>query len=236
MSLLVFQHVAAETPALLGAILQNYGHRLRVVALYAGEPIPLDLDDVDGIISMGGPMNVADAAQYPWIAPEMAYLKTAHEAGVPIVGICLGAQLLATALGGEVAAMPTPEVGWHPVNLAFPGTTDPIYGGITWKSTQLHLHGQEVTKLPSGAVPLAGSKQCRTQAFRVGLRSYGFQYHFEYDRADIEWLSRDPMVAAAGANAPQIVKDISVHFDAYRRLGDRLGHNLAMLLFPIEKR
>src|SRR5690606_13233304 len=100
------------------------------------------------------------------------YLRQAHEANVPMVGICLGLQLIATALGGKVEAMPAAEVGWHTVKLAFPGTIDPIYAGIPWQHMQFHLHGQEVTALPPGATPLAASKVCKNQAVKVGLKTY----------------------------------------------------------------
>jgi GMP synthase (glutamine-hydrolysing) len=123
MSLLVFQHHENEPPCVLGSVLQDHGHKLRIVELFAGQTVPPDLDDVDGILSMGGPANVDETAHYSWITPELEFLKNAH-GKVPIVGICLGAQLIATALGGKVAAMPTPEVGWAVVKQAFPGTID----------------------------------------------------------------------------------------------------------------
>lgn len=236
MSLIVFEHHPEETAAILGMILLHYGHRLRVVKLHAGDPVPPDLDDVDGIISMGGPMNVDQAAEYPWIEAEMAYLRTAHEAGVPIVGVCLGAQLIAAAMGGKVEAMAQPEVGWHPVKLAFPGTIDPIFAGIPWQHIQFHLHGQEVTQLPPGATPLAGSRMTRNQAFRVGQTTYGFQYHFEWDEPIIQMIADDPLAVAAGVTREQLLEQVAEHFDGYRRLSDRLCHNIANLLFAVARK
>lgn len=236
MSLLIFQHHANEPPAALGEVLRNHGHRPRVVKLFAGEPLPPDLDDVDGIVSMGGSMNVDQADAHPWIAGEMALLKAAHDAGVPVVGVCLGAQLLAVALGGKVAAMAAPEAGWHNVKLAFPGTMETLYQGVPWDTMQFHLHGQEVTQLPPGATPLAGSKACKTQSFKVGLRSYGFQYHFEYTEADIKAAAGDELAKAAGLTAEALDAQTKGHYDAYRRLGNRLCENMALLLFPIDRR
>src|SRR5690606_9295573 len=116
------------------------------------------------------------ADQHPWMAGEMALLKAAYEAEIPIVGICLGCQLLAAALGGEVGPMDAgPEIGWHTVQLGFPGTIDPLHNGVPWKTTQFHAHGQEIKKLPAGAVPLAGSKACKMQAWKAGYRTCGFQ-------------------------------------------------------------
>jgi len=236
MSLIVFQHHRDEGACLLGATLQSLGHKLEHVALYDDQPVPNDLDGVDGIISMGGPMNVGDADEHNWIGPELAYLKAAHDADVPIVGICLGAQLLASALGGKVAEMDRPEVGWQTVTLAFPGTTDNLLAGIGWNTTQFHLHGQQVTDLPAGSAPLATSGACRNQAFKVGMRSYGFQYHFEWNRRQIQQFARDWLVTKAGVVADDIIAQCDEHFDAYRRLGDRLCRQIGMLLFPVDKK
>jgi len=236
MGILIFEHAKHEGPAVLGTILQGYGHRLRSVKLYTGDTVPVDLDEVDGIVSMGGPMNVDQADKYPWLEREMQYLKAAHEAHVPIVGVCLGAQLIAAALGGQVASMSEPEIGWHPVSLAFPGTVDPILSGIGWKTIQFHIHGQEVTKPPPGGVGLVSSARCKTQAFNVGLTTYGFQYHFEWDRQDLEHIVQDPCIAEAGLSGQEILPQANEFYDDYRRLGDRLCHTIAMNLFPIDKR
>jgi len=235
MALLVFQHVEYEAPAELGSILQNDGHRLRIIELYNGGIIPADLDDVDGVVSMGGPMNVDQAADYPWIEHELNYLKRAHGANKPIVGICLGAQMIATALGGQVQDMEKPEVGWQPLTLAYAGTVDTLYLGVPWNTVPFHLHGQEITGLPPGGTLLASSAMCRHQAFKVGLRTYGFQYHFECNESQIDRFARDGMVEQAGATADEIVESVSEHYDSYRRLGDRLAHNIAAYLFSIKR-
>jgi GMP synthase-like glutamine amidotransferase len=234
MALLVFIHHPQEGPGILGDVLRDCGHQLREVRLFDRQGVPPTLDDVAGIISMGGPMNVDEAAEHAWIDAEMVCLKKAHGAGLPIVGVCLGAQLIGAALGGQVAAMPKPpgpEVGFQPVRLTFPGTNDPLLAGIPWTSTQFHLHGQEVVKLPPEGVPLVSSKMCKTQAFRVGQTTYGFQYHFEWDREDLAQAAADGLVAKAGLTAQGITASIASHYDGYRRLGDRLCANIAMMLF-----
>ncbi|MCX5663027.1 MAG: type 1 glutamine amidotransferase [Planctomycetota bacterium] len=235
MSLLVFQHHADESPSRLGTILADQGHKLRTIKLHEGQAVP-DLDDVDGIVSMGGPQNVDQAEQFPYLKDEMALLKSAHDKGLPIVGVCLGAQLIAAALGGKVAAMAQPEVGFQNVKLAFPGTVDTLYQGITWDNFQCHLHGQEVTTLPPGGTPLAGSKACKTQAFKVGLTTYAFQYHFEWDLKDLAMVPRDPMAKAAGLTTETWDAQVKDHYDNYRRRGDRLSETIATMLFPIDKR
>ena len=238
MATVVFEHHASEHPARLGAILRDFGHRLRVITLHAGDAVPPDLDDVDGIISLGGPMNVTEADQHPWMAREMDLIRQAHDAGIPLVGVCLGAQIIAAALGGNVAPMSEAEIGWHRVRLTFPGTTDPLLAGIPWNARQFHLHGQEVTDLPPGATPLAGSAACKVQAFKVGLRTYGFQYHFEWTRADIErvFQKHADWITKAGGSIDELRRGLDEHYQIYRHLGDRQINNLANLLFALEKR
>ncbi len=236
MSILVFQHESNESAGVLGDVLQRHGHRLRTIRLDQGNPVPTDLDDVDGIVSMGGLANVDQTSQYPWLQPEMDLIKQAHEAGLPVVGICLGAQLIATALGGKVEKMKQPEIGWHPLAVGFAGTTDPIFAGVTWHAVQFHLHGQEVTELPAGSVPLASSTLCKHQAFKVGFTTYGFQFHFEWTLQTLGQLNQDGMFNHAGVNGDVVINDAEQHYSTYRRLGDRLCENLATYLFPIDKR
>lgn len=231
MSLVVFQHRNDEPAACLGAMLQSHGHRLRVIDLSSGGRVPVDLDDVDGVVSMGGPMNVDEADRHPWLTEEANYLKAAHDAGKPVVGVCLGAQLIAQALGGQVAPMQQPEAGWADVKLAFPGTIDAIYIGIPWTTPQYHLHGQEVTDLPPDATPLAGSAQCRNQAFKVGMTTYGFQYHFEWDYDQCMHFGKDACAKDPDVEPARLHDDTNRNFDRYRHLADRLCRNIATYLF-----
>jgi len=238
MPILVFEHTPSETPARLGAALRDQGHRLRVLELYEGDPLPPDLDDVHGILSLGGPMNVDQTEQHNWIYSEMELIRAAHERELPVVGLCLGAQMVAKALGGEVGPMDQPEAGWHQVELAFPGTMDPIYSGTPWRTQQFHLHSQQVTTLPPEATHLASSPQCQYQAFKVGLTTYAFQYHFEWNREELETVisENESMLREAGCDPDELRRQTDEHYELYRHLGDRLGHMLATLLFPIDKR
>ena len=184
MPIVVFQNHPHETPGRLGHILGGHGQALEICRTYTGDAIPGDLDNVDGLLILGGPMNVTDTEQHAWIPQVKTMIQAAHDEGLPVVGICLGAQLIADTLGGEVGAMETPEVGFGTVTSTFFGSTDPLLVGVPWNTQQFHLHAQEVTKAPPGGtpIPLQGSKACKVQAFRVGLTTYGFQYHFEWDR------------------------------------------------------
>src|SRR5262249_16709292 len=117
----------------------------------------------------------------------------------------------------------------------FPGTIDTIFQGIPWETMQMHLHGQEVTQLPSGGTPLAGSKMCKIQAFKIGMTTYGFQYHFEWAAEDLRLAARAGLVAKAGATSESITQSTPQYYDDYRRLGDRLCETIALTLFPIDK-
>lgn len=234
MSLLVFEHHPDETSGRLGEICRAFGHRLDVRRMYQGDAAPNDLNGVDGVISMGGPMNVSDADQHAWMKPQMALLRAAHDQGSPVVGVCLGAQMIAAALGGEVGAMSQTEVGWRPVTQAFAGTIDPLLAGVPWRSMQFHSHGCEVTAPPPASALLMSSDACRQQAFRVGLTTYGFQFHFEWTADRLRKVAAGDF--AKQSDNGQIIADLPRHYDDYRRLGDRLCSQIAELLFPIDKR
>jgi GMP synthase-like glutamine amidotransferase len=238
MPILVFEHTATEPPAQLGSALRDQGHRLRVLELYEGDALPPDLDDVHGLVVLGGPMNVDEQQEHPWLYSEMELIRSAHEQQLPIVGLCLGAQLVAKALGGEVQPMDKPEVGWKQVELTFPGTMDPLFAGIPWRTQQFHLHGQQVTTLPEDATSLAGSEACQHQAFKVGLTTYAFQFHFEFTREQLHEViaANEKTIGEAGESLETIKSETNEHYQLYRHLGDRLANNIAMLLMPLDKR
>ncbi|MEM1109208.1 MAG: type 1 glutamine amidotransferase [Planctomycetota bacterium] len=240
MAILVFEHHPLETAGRLGTILNEQGHKLRIVQLYRGEAVPPDLDDVDGVVCMGGPQNTDEADQHDWMQPELDLIKAAHDADLPVLGICLGAQLIATSLGGEVGHMDQREIGFAEVTSSFFGSTDPVLIGLPWKTTMFHAHGCEVTKAPPGGtpIPLQGSQGCKCQAFRVGLNTYGFQYHFEWTRAMIDRiLTDDPEFYGSGEKSlDEVSLSLNQHYDAYRHMGDRLCNNLVTLMFPLDKR
>ena len=240
MALIVFEHHPLETADRLGTVLNEHGHKLTIIRLHRGETVPADLDDVDGVISLGGPMNVGEIDDHAWMQPELDYLQAAHEADLPVLGICLGAQLIATALGGAVDKMDAPEIGFAKVTSTFFGTTDTLHLGIPWDTMPFHAHGQEVNTPPPGGTPapLSGSKACKCQSFRVGLNTYGFQYHFEWSRKTIEMVvADDPDFYGSGElDTDDLLRSLDTHFENYRHLGDRLCQNIANLLFPIDKR
>lgn len=244
MPIIVLQHAATDGIGRLGPALRDYAHRLDIrrldlPATQGGRGVPVDFDDVDAVISLGGPMNVGD--DVPWMNAELAYLREAHARQLPVLGICLGAQMIAAALGGEVVAMTSPpgEFGLCAVEQTPAGNTDRILAGIPWTSWQFQAHGQMVTKLPEGATLLQTSKACKVQAFSVGLRTYGFQYHFESTRADMDGFLADKwsqeLLGKLGTSAAEVRKVADERADAFARLGDRLCVNIASFMFPMRK-
>ena len=244
MAILILQHASHCGPGRLGSCLRDHGFALdiRRLDLAADHPlqrgktvgVPTDLDNVHGVVSLGGPMNVGD--NLPWMAAEIALLKKAHEAQLPVVGICLGHQLIAHALGGTVGPMDKPELGFHDVSLTVPAQTETLMGGIPWTTPQYQSHGQEVKQLPPGAMLYASSKACKHQAFKVGLRTFGFQYHFECDQSMIAELEKCDKGVGEWAHKSEAPKghDPAAAMEMFSRAADRLCVNIAAFLFPIK--
>jgi GMP synthase-like glutamine amidotransferase len=238
MAIVVLEHSDLDPSLRLGKTLRDYGHRLRVRRVHRGEPVPADLDDVHGVISMGGEPSSNDAS-LPWLAPEMAFLRAAHAAALPVVGICLGCQVLARALGGEVGPVGGPgiEIGWQPVTLTDAGRDDIVHSGIGWSTMQFHWHREMVTKLPPGARALASSKLSPVQAWSIGLRTYAFQFHPEVEPATIDaWIADDPeALAEGGITEADIRGQTQANYAAFHRITQRLFEQIALLLMPVDR-
>jgi GMP synthase-like glutamine amidotransferase len=219
----VVQHVAHEGPGLIFGALSDRGARVEVVRLDAGDPLP-DERDVAGLVVMGGPMGVYDVDDHPWLAPERALLAEVATSGRPVLGVCLGAQQLAVALGGEVTAATAAEVGLGRVELTADGRQDPVlgpeYGGLAATAPRcVHWHG-DTFSLPDGAVHLAATRVTPHQAFRWGTSVYGFQFHVEVDRALAEaWIPFLP--AGVVLDAPGLAEVESVGRRILRRFAER---------------
>lgn len=188
MRILVLQHIPVEHPGIFGDFLTADGIAWDAVELDAGEPVP-PLDGYDALWVMGGPMDVWEEDRHPWLAPEKAAIREAVlEREMPFLGVCLGHQLLADALDGQVRRMAEPEIGILEVALTPEAERDPLFAGIAPVSKCLQWHGAEVTRLPRSGTPLARSPACAVQAFRVGRTAYGIQYHVELTAETVpEW-------------------------------------------------
>ncbi len=191
--ILELRHLEAEGPAAYSPVLEEYAPVV-TVRLWRSQPLP-DLHKFSAIIAMGRPMGAHDGRSFPWIDEEIAYLRAASDAGVPVWGVCLGAQLLAVALGARVYTGRLPEVGVLELSMTDDAKSDPVWGDLPRVFSALQWHSDSFD-LPAGALRRAGSNAYRNQLFRHG-NSYGVQFHLEAD-GDLarRWLEIDEYVSA----------------------------------------
>lgn len=186
--ILVFKHVAAEPLGTLDALIRARGHRIRFVNFERHPDAEPSLDRYRGLIVLGGPMNVEDQGRRPHLKTELRLIEQALTQNKPVLGICLGAQLLAHALGADVRRHHQPEIGWYDLTTTKAGREDPVLSPLGDVAPVFQWHGRTFD-LPDGAQHLARTATCEQQAFRYGSNAYGFQFHLEMDRALIErWL------------------------------------------------
>lgn len=186
--LLVFQHVPHEILGTLDPLLKDAGFRIRYVNFGRDPDAVPDLDGYDGLIVLGGPMNCDEVTRYRHLATEVNAIRTAVGDGKPVLGICLGAQLLARALGAPVTRNPRKEIGWYDLIPTDEGRRDPLFRHFDEVEKVFQWHG-DTFAIPPGAMHLARSEACAHQAFRYGANAYGLQFHLEVDEPMIDrWL------------------------------------------------
>ncbi len=187
--ILALRNVPFERLGLFASLLRDAGLAYRYLDVYRDAGGPAELRSVLGLIILGGPMSAND--DLPQIRRALRLIEDALAAEIPILGICLGAQLLAKALGARVYRNAVKEIGWMPVYLTDAAGRDPLLAGWSPEETVFHWHG-ETFDLPRGAIWLARSDACRHQAFRFGSLFYGFQFHIEVTAPMIrDWLVQD---------------------------------------------
>jgi len=225
--LLVFQHVPYEILGNLDPLLRAARFRIRYVNFGREPEARPDISRYNGLIVLGGPMNCDQAERYPHLTTEIDVVQQAIRDGIPVLGICLGAQLIARALGARVRKSPTKEIGWYELNPTEAGSKDPLCGQFETSQQIFQWHGDSFD-IPHGAVHLATSPDCRNQAFRFKHNIYGFQFHLEVDEPMIlRWLHTPSMVheveEAGGADRIDAIRrQTSTHIDHSVELGNRV--------------
>lgn len=179
------QHVPFEDLANIEAWGRSRGHEISRTLLFLDEPLPRD-DDFDWLIVLGGPMNIYEHEKYPWLVREKEFIRRAAASSKIVLGICLGAQLLADVLGGKVSRNEYREIGWHPVRLTPAAQTSTIFRVLPEEFVAFHWHG-DAFEIPAGAEAMAESDGCKNQAFQLG-RSVGLQFHLESSTESIDHL------------------------------------------------
>lgn len=209
------QHVPFEDAANIGRWALDRGFTVTRTRLYLDEALPR-LEDIDWLAVMGGPMNIYEHAAHPWLVPEKAWIRQVIEAGKTVIGICLGAQLLAHVLGGEVTRNAHSEIGWFPVTLTPEAMADSLLSDLPETFEAFHWHGDTFT-IPPRARHLARSLACANQAFQYGDRILGLQCHLDYAQGSLQ-----AMIEHCGAElvpGPYIQRDTALLTDAGRVQG-----------------
>jgi GMP synthase-like glutamine amidotransferase len=232
---LVFQHMDAGHPGIFRDLLRRDGIAWQTVRLDLGEPIP-DLASFAALWVMGGPQDVWEEDEHSWLSAEKAAIREAVAGGMSFLGICLGHQLLADALGGRVGEAAAPEIGVYEVALGDGAAGHPLLSGLPARGRFLQWHRAEVQRPPAGARILAGSPRCAIQALAVGEHALGLQGHVEVDAAILEeWLATPAAVAelerALGPDGPaRFAAEARAHMAACNRAARRLYANFMTLV------
>ena len=206
---MVFQHVSAEPLGVLDRLVRARGHRVRFYNFHRHPGAHPNVDRYDGLIVLGGPMNVDQREALPHLEVEIAAIRRAVDQGKPVLGICLGAQLLAHAFGGEVRRAEQWEIGWYDLAVTDAGREDPVTAPLAPSARLFEWHGYTFD-LPADATLLMSGAGCRNQAFRLGEAAYGFQFHLEVDQHLIQrWTTiksyRDELIASDAGTTPEAV-------------------------------
>lgn len=231
MKLLVFQHIECEHPGQLRTYLARDGIDWQAVELDRGDPIPA-LDGFDALWVMGGPMDVWDTEEHPWLLPEKEAIRHwVSDLKRPYLGLCLGHQLLADALGGRCGPLTPPEIGIHDIQLTEAGIADPIFKNMPTQQKALQWHSVQVIEPPADARILARSEVCENQAMRVGSNAWSMQYHVEVEPDTVTTWATVPayqqaLVNTLGESAlPTLLSSATEHLPSFASSSEILYSN-----------
>ncbi|OHE78530.1 MAG: amidotransferase [Verrucomicrobia bacterium GWF2_62_7] len=229
MNLHYLQHVPFEGLASIETWAAARGHQVAVTRLHAGDPLPR-LDQLDWLVVMGGPMNIYEEDKFLWLAAEKRFIKTAIEGGKVVLGVCLGAQLIADVLGGPVHRNAHKEIGWFPVRKTGAAARSRVFEALPTELEVFHWHGDTFV-LPPGAIHLARSAACENQAFICDERVVGLQFHLETTPESARLLAQhcddDLVVGPFIQSAEAMLSD--------RRRFDRINETMWKLLDRLQE-
>lgn len=219
---LIFQHVACEGPGYLAQFLRHRGMNYRVIRVDEGEGVPRDLDDVAALVFMGGPMSVND--NLPWLQSELELIRTARHRRMPVLGHCLGGQLISRALGGEVG-VGEQEFGWFPVRPANNEQAPAWLSEFDYSTEIFHWHGETFT-LPEEAQPIFSTDACRNQGFVLDSMM-ALQCHIEIEEEDVpKWIKfyngEIPVTGRAVQSTEEMQRDLPHRIERLQKFADRL--------------
>ena len=219
----VLQHHPAENLGAIAQALESAALAWQYVRVFDGRPVPADMKGAGGLIVMGGPEAVYQLDRYPYLRNEIALIRNALEKGRPVLGVCLGSQLLAAALGAKVKRAAQREIGWYPVRLRPEAQDDRLLRGLPAEFVACHWHS-DIFEMPAGAVPLASSEITEFQAFRYGEKAWGLLFHAEMTEAIVAALVREfgEGLKRAGIDGDAILEAAPQHLPALGRIGETI--------------
>ena len=221
--LYIFRHIDCEGPGYLAEVLMRAGITWELIAVDAGEPVPVSVDGCSGLVFMGGPMSVND--DLAWIGQELALIQAAQHARLPVLGHCLGGQLISKALGGRITANPVKEIGWHPVRQSGNNMAKTWLAGLPEEMTLFHWHG-ETFSIPAGAEVILENATCPHQAFAIG-NTLALQCHVEMQAPMVStWtaLYEDEIRVSSATvqSAESMTEDLAARIEAAQVVADTL--------------